>query len=529
MSDFIVPILYSIAFINLVFSAVVFSRANIKAFSVLFGLIALGLGFWSVSIIGFYFNDLPFSFNWIALTHSSALFIPLVFCYFSNIFPTPIIRNKIVLSAIPVPFIITLYYLLSGNSIIGKTIGLSYELNYGYIYYQIILFLYFLLSYILLFLQYRRANKKEEKQQVRLISIGLIISSILAMITDLIFPYLNIFAYTWLGPIFTLILLVSIFIAILRHNLFNIRVIVTEIFSVVILAALLIDVFISNDPTGILLRSIILILIAIFIFFLLRGVYREVNQRERIEKLAEALGKANERLKELDQLKSEFVSLATHQIRGPLTAIKGYISLMLEGDYGEVPKNLKEPIGVVAESSQSLSVIVEDYLNVSRIEQGRMNYDFTTFDLNVLAGEVVNEMKPNIEKKGLVISLAVCSEPVNVNADMGKIKQVIGNLVDNAVKYTPSGSISVSLDLNKADKKVTLKIKDTGIGIKAETIPHLFQKFSRAEDASKANILGTGLGLYVAKEMLKANGGKVWVESEGEGKGSTFFVELSVV
>jgi len=241
------------------------------------------------------------------------------------------------------------------------------------------------------------------------------------------------------------------------------------------------------------------------------------------------LGEANERLKELDQLKSEFVSLATHQIRGPLTAIKGFASMMIEGDYGEVPKTLQEPVDTIYQSSQSLVVIVEDFLNVSRIEQGKMKYDFTDFDLCALANEVVNEDRVIIEKRGLNVSAAICPSPVTVHGDRGKLKQVIGNLLDNSMKYTPKGSIMLSLVSNKASKKVLLSIKDTGVGIRAETIPHLFHKFSRAEDASKVNILGTGLGLYVAKEMIKAHGGRIWVESPGEGKGATFFVELALV
>jgi signal transduction histidine kinase len=341
--------------------------------------------------------------------------------------------------------------------------------------------------------------------------------------------------------------------AAVRYKLMNVRVVATQFFLGALNLVFIINFLLSETTRDRFFNILLLVVVFYFTVLVMRGVEREIEQRKNIEKLAKDLELANDRLKELDQLKSEFVSLATHQIRGPLTAIKGYVSLMLEGDYGEVPQNLKEPISIVAQSSQSLSVIVEDYLNVSRIEQGKMNYDFTVFDLNVLAGEVVNEMKPNIEKKGLTISLEVSPEPANIQADIGKIKQVIGNLVDNAVKYTPAvnvgdaqsagqspsptstagytpkGSIAVSLDLNKPDKKVTLKIKDTGVGVRPETIPHLFKKFSRAEDASKANILGTGLGLYVAHEMIKAHGGRVWVESEGEGKGATFFVELATV
>ncbi|MSU55106.1 MAG: GAF domain-containing sensor histidine kinase [Candidatus Taylorbacteria bacterium] len=250
---------------------------------------------------------------------------------------------------------------------------------------------------------------------------------------------------------------------------------------------------------------------------------------QALEETNQKIEKANKQLKELDRLKSEFVSIATHQIRGPLTAIEGYASMMIEGDYGEMSEKLKDPINTIYHSSQTLVGIVEDFLNASQIDQGKMKYDFSTFDMCALVKEVVVEEKPILEKKGLTVSVFECFEQNNVSGDRDKIKQVIGNLIDNAIKYTPKGSITVTLKVESESKKVLIIIKDTGVGIRPETIPHLFKKFSRAKDASRVNIMGTGLGLYVAHEMIKAHNGKIWVESEGEGKGSTFFVEMALV
>jgi signal transduction histidine kinase len=255
-------------------------------------------------------------------------------------------------------------------------------------------------------------------------------------------------------------------------------------------------------------------------------VYKEVEQREKIEKMAMDLEFANAKFAELDQLKSEFVSLASHQLRGPLTAIKGYASEIIEGDFGKVPKYLIEPINTIFRSCQSLVIIVEDFLNVSRIEQGRMRYDYTEFSIGELVEEVMQENKPNFERKGLNTYVVVDKGP-KVKADRGKIKQIIGNLVDNAIKYTPKGEVTCGVTRNGS--KVVFSIKDTGVGIAKGTMPKLFQKFYRAEDASKANILGTGLGLYVASQMIKAHGGRIWAESEGENKGSAFFVELEAI
>ncbi len=246
----------------------------------------------------------------------------------------------------------------------------------------------------------------------------------------------------------------------------------------------------------------------------------------QLKKTNEELASANIRLKELDQQKSEFVSLASHQLRSPLSSIKGYASMLREGDYGALSEDMKKPVSAIEESSKSLATMVDDFLNVSRIEQGTMKFDFTDFDLKKLAEDVVYEQKPTAEKAGLKLSfVAEPNKTFMITADLVKIKQVITNFLDNSIKYTPKGSIDVSISKHE-DNKILIKITDTGIGISAETLPKLFSKFTRASDANKTNIHGTGLGLYVAKQMVEAHKGRAWAESAGEGKGSTFYIEL---
>lgn len=322
--------------------------------------------------------------------------------------------------------------------------------------------------------------------------------------------------------------------SVVRYGLFNAKSIATEILVFFIGVILFIQFVLSNSLTEYILRGAFFVLVIIFGVLLIRSVYREVSQREKIEKLAEELEKtnkqlevANERLKELDKLKTEFVSLATHQIRGPVTAIKGYASMLLEGDFGVMPNEVKKPVETILESSSALAVIVQDFLDISRIEQGRMKYEFSDVDLSNLVQGVACELSQGIEKRGLRLVLEIESKII-VRADAGKMKQVIENILDNAQKYTVKGSITICL--RKKDKKtVELFVQDTGIGITKETLPKLFQKFSRAEDASKANMKGTGLGLYVAKQLVEAQHGTIRAESEGEGKGAVFTVELPIL
>lgn len=226
--------------------------------------------------------------------------------------------------------------------------------------------------------------------------------------------------------------------------------------------------------------------------------------------------------------KNEFIALATHQIRGPLGAIRGYVSLLLEGSYGNVPKEFIEPLDIIFRSTDSLNKTVSDFLDVSRIEQGAMRYYLKDFNFIDLVKEVVDEMKLGIKKDNLELKLKITSLDCYVHEDKAKLKQVLINLVDNAHKYTKEGWIEIGVQKNKKDT-VLFSVKDSGVGIEKETMPLLFKKFSRSQDSHGVNILGTGLGLYIAKKMLEAKGGKIWAESEGKNKGSQFYVELNTL
>lgn len=233
---------------------------------------------------------------------------------------------------------------------------------------------------------------------------------------------------------------------------------------------------------------------------------------------------ANNELKRINHLKNEFISMASHQLRGPLAAIKGYVSLLIEGDYGNVPKEFIEPLDIIFKSTDSLAKTVSDFLDISRIEQGEMKFYLKDFNLVDLVNEVVMELSPNINRH-LELKIKIPKDTLIVHEDKTKIKQVLINLIDNSNKYTKSGWMEIGLKKNTAET-VLFWVKDSGVGISKETLPLLFKKFSRAKDAHSANILGTGLGLYVAKKILDVREGKIWAESEGEGKGAQFYVEL---
>lgn len=314
---------------------------------------------------------------------------------------------------------------------------------------------------------------------------------------------------------------------IVKFKAFNIKLIATQALVVTLWILTCAILFLRHIESVRIIVSITLFLFIVLGYQLIKSVKREVESRERLQKLTGELQKANTRLKELDTQKTEFISFATHQLRSPLGSIRGSASLILEGDAGEVSKPVREIIQTIEISTKTMVNIVEDYLNVSRIELGTMKYNLVAMDFKDLLHDALNEQKINIEAKGLKYSVTVDeSKTYPIKADPDQFKQVVMNLIDNSSKYTPAGSIDISLVRDAAMRVIRLKISDTGVGIQQEVLPKLFQKFSRAPNASAANIHGTGLGLYIAKEIMNAHHGRIWAESEGEGKGSQFYVEL---
>ena len=378
---------------------------------------------------------------------------------------------------------------------------------------------------ILIFI--KEQNYKEKKNEIALFSTGVIIfmslffAGNMTVFSDMSWSYEQ---YKYFGM--ALFLAIIVFMVV-RFKTFNIRLVGAQALVVTLIAFLGSRLFINETGVSRLITFVNLAIVSFVGYFLIKSVKKEISTREKIETLADQLEHTNEKLRVLDQQKTQFVSLASHQLRAPLTAIKGYLSMILEGDYGEITTEQKEMVERVEKSADNLVTIVGDFLDVSRIEQGKMRYDWTDFDLKPLIEIVDQELSPIAEKKGIVLNTHLESGiEYMIHGDMNKLKQVLVNLVDNSIKYTIKGEVKLTLS-RPMPSVIRLEIKDTGIGISAETLPKLFDKFVRAEGANDVNVIGTGLGLFVAKEMIKAHaGGKIWAESEGLGKGSRFVVEL---
>jgi signal transduction histidine kinase len=262
------------------------------------------------------------------------------------------------------------------------------------------------------------------------------------------------------------------------------------------------------------------VLFLILGYILIQGVLREIHYREELQT-------AYEDLKKLDEAKSEFISIASHQLRTPLSAIKGYISLLLEGTYGQLEEKAKKPLGNVYQANERLVKLVNDLLNISRIEGGRVKLQKEMVDIGEVALNVVSLLKIEAQNKGISLKLEKPKEPIlAIRADKEKISQALLNLIDNAIRYTEKGGVTIRLSY--LDNQIQVEVKDTGAGLEPSELQELFQSFSRGQAGSRFWTEGMGLGLYVAKKFVELHNGRIRAESEGRDKGASFFVELPV-
>jgi signal transduction histidine kinase len=286
--------------------------------------------------------------------------------------------------------------------------------------------------------------------------------------------------------------------------------------------------FFIEETLGRVLVVFTLTLIILFSYILTRAIQNELRQKEELRQASESLRLANSQLKELDNAKTEFLSIASHQLRTPLTAIKGYISLILEGSYGEVSKSVQDVLNKLYLVNSRMVNLAEDLLNVSRIDAGRVQYNYHAAHLEKILQEAVEVFRLNAQEKGLILNLYLPSAPLpEMMMDGRKIQEVCSNLVDNSIKYTQEGSVSVRLVA--ATDRAIITVTDTGIGIPAETKDKLFAKFVRSKETNILDVSGTGLGLYVGKNFVEAHGGRIYADSPGKGKGSTFTIELPYI
>ncbi|SES92356.1 His Kinase A (phospho-acceptor) domain-containing protein [Methanococcoides vulcani] len=247
----------------------------------------------------------------------------------------------------------------------------------------------------------------------------------------------------------------------------------------------------------------------------------DIVERKRAE---EMLQKANEDLKSLDKMKDEFISNVSHELKTPLVSITGYSELVDDRSLGEINDEQKKALDTVLRNSERLRHLVDSLLFISKVQAGAIEYAFEKVQIAEIINDAIQDMFLEIKKKHLSLERNVPGDLPLINGDKGKLTNILTSILDNAIKFTPSGGL-ITVSAIEEDENVHIIVSDTGIGIKKELMPNLFQRFYQVDASIRRRYGGTGLGLYICKNIVEGHKGNIWIESE-EGKGTTVHVTL---
>jgi len=473
------------------------------------------------------------SLFWARLGYAVVSLFIITYYFFINLFPRkeksfPLL-DKIVIIVGAFFFFIALLTDLVIKEITFKAWGVDFIFGQGALFYfSFVIFFPFLALYLLLRKYFNLSPV--EKIRVQYFLIGFFIFSFANVIFNIILPVWRGSVQYYLFGNYSSIFLVGLTaFAIVKRELFGVKVILTQILVMAVAILLLAQaVTVTNWLSLEFAWKFGLFLLFLFFgYLLIQSVIREIQRRAELQRLYEKVDK-------LSRAKSEFISIASHQLRTPLTAIKGYISMLLEGTYGKFGEKAEPPLEKVYQSNERLIKLVNDLLNVSRIESGELGVDFQEGNIEEIIPSVLDELKIKADEKKLYLKWQKPAKPLpKLTIDVDKIRQVILNIVDNCIKYTEKGGVTVSTELRDPSAKwpqgkILIAIKDTGVGMSKEEIEKMFESFSRGRAGARFWSAGLGLGLYIAKKFTELHNGKIWAESEGEGKGSTFFIELPI-
>jgi signal transduction histidine kinase len=539
MVDIYALITFLSAILNLFLGVLVFSRGIKKPSNIVFFLMTISTTTWVVSVyLSDYFKLPEKALLFVKLANISATWAIYLFLIFTFIFPKEIksFFNQIKFYSIILPIIFSIMFFnkffITGIKIEewGSTpiLGRLIPIHFGY------LFVTILFGVRNLVRKYRK-SVGIEKEQLKFISFGLILTAISAILLNALVPLIIESARSAkLAPTTTIFFLLFTFLAITRYHLFGIEVILTEILVALIGILLLVQIFVAPTILWRIVNSGIFVLFCIFGYLLIRGVFREIKRREELEKIAQrerALREEAERLAQefqrLDKVKNQFILTTQHHLRTPLSIIKGYLATILGGIYGEIKnQKINQALKNTLLATQRLITLVNEFLDISQFQIGKGALKKEEINLKDVLNEVVLELKPEAEKKKLYLKMIFEAKDLKLKADFQRLKEAFFNLIDNAIKYTQKGGVEIKVE-SKAPETLLVSIKDTGIGMSKETLSKIFKGlFERGKEAEAVELTGKGIGLFISKTLIDAHGGKIWADSQGPGKGSTFFVEL---
>lgn len=514
------------AIINIFLGVLIYSKSKKEIPNILFSLMTFFIALWSMGLLFFiHAQSLSQAFLWVKFYYVAASFIASVFLHFCLVFLNKKKLSLFLVSLIYFFPIALIFVFLFNNFLIKEIItaneekdvilNLSYYSLYG-VWYIVMMSI----AFIVLFKKYYQSIEIE-KIQIKYILSGTFASALLGMYFNLILPWFGNYQLIWLGPVATLIMVIVMSYAITRYRILNIKIIATEILTALMAIMLLVRIPLSKTTGELAFNLIFFHIFLILGILLIRTVWLEIHRVQEKEQ-ADQLKQANIDLKKLLATKSKFMDLVSHQLRTPTSAVKGMLSMLVEG--GLTPEEREKFIKSTYETSEKLSIIIRDIISATSIESGRLELELEPTDLGLIINETIQEHRAPAEQKKLKVNIDIPEGLPPVTADKYWLKQVFNNLLDNAIFYTRQGEINIKVKNNSED--ITVSIKDTGVGINPEDKKRLFKVFTRGEKSQQVHPDGSGLGLYIAKSIINFHRGAINIFSEGQGQGTMVEVAL---
>lgn len=483
-----------------------------------------------------YSSDPALLLFWTRASLFGPCFLPIFYILFAISFPESSIAIKkgylILLVAITSAilfFIPTVYNVKSVNLINANKLEYSFEPGILYTFFSVYFVVSFVIASYILFKKHNKANE-QQKIQIRFIISGIVASSVSGSLISAVFPIMGLNSLISIGPASSLFFIALTTYAIIKHQLLNAKVIVTEAITYLVLIILSVELFFSRNTVEVLFRLLFLVIMTYGARILLISINKEIKQKEDLQVLSKKLDEANRHLEDLDEQKDNFISMASHELNTPIAAIEGYLSMIIDEKMaGDVNPKVKAYLENIYFSSKRLAALVRDLLNVSRIESGRVHLINEEASIEDVIEKSIAEVKIKADEVGHKLTFEKPKTPLPKTwFDVSRITEVMINIIGNAIKYTdPPGKITVSAHAD--DGKLVVAIQDNGRGIPKGKEEAIFEKFVQVE-VLKDQVKGTGLGMFITKNLIELHKGKIWFKSSTEkaDHGTTFYFSLPI-
>jgi signal transduction histidine kinase len=489
----------------------------------------VGAALWSLAFLLWRIStDRQQAVFWLRMLFFAGSVLPILFFLFAFSFvrgklPPLVVQAVLFLPSVP------LFWIAFFTTLLVKTDGVAspYSFGVGRVAFAAH-FAVFVIAALFFFFLSLRSQKEINRRKSALVLIGSVVSFAVVFAALFTVGLTDNAAAFWVANVALLVGMLIIGYGAMRERLIlDLRVVSVEIFILVALFAVISDVALSKGVVDLTLRLIILIVLIFYGVLTSRAMVREVQHLRQMQAVMDHVTQMNGRLIEADRTKTRFVSFASHQLRAPLGGLRSYMVMLESGDFGTMNDKQREILRLNLGVLEQMLQTIESFLNLTKIELHKLELFRCEMNLRETIDRVIFGLAPLAAKKKLVIETDIPSSIKVIFCDSGKIYHVLTNLIDNAIKYTPSGKITVSVTQEK--DIVAVRVIDTGVGLEQEEISRLFASFQRGLAGVTLNQDGSGLGLFIVKNIVEAHGGHVLVESPGKGKGSTFGFTLPII